>query len=168
MTTSSDLLSVERFVAAPPEAVFELLVDPARHVDIDGGDSVRRARSGGRRLGLGDRFGMDMHLGRAYTTLNTVVEFEEGRRIAWQTTATGLLSKVLGGRIWRYVLEPAPGGTLVTETWDLRSEAAPSKPVVKATMTELTRRNMERTLRRIDELLAGGARSGDAQGPDAS
>lgn len=165
MTSSSDLLSVERFVAAPPEAVFELLVDPARHVDIDGGDSVRAARSGGRRLGLGDRFGMDMHLGKAYSTLNTVVEFEEGRRIAWQTTATGLLSKVLGGRIWRYVLEPVEGGTLVTETWDLRSEAAPSKPVVKATMTDLTRRNMERTLARIDELAVGGPATGGQDSP---
>lgn len=165
MTSSSDLLSVERFVAAPPEAVFELLVDPARHVDIDGGDSVRAARSGGRRLGLGDRFGMDMHLGKAYSTLNTVVEFEEGRRIAWQTTATGLLSKVLGGRIWRYVLEPVEGGTLVTETWDLRSEAAPSKPVVKATMTDLTRRNMERTLARIDELAVGGPATGGQASP---
>ena len=159
MTSPSDLLSVERFVAAPPEAVFELLVDPARHVDIDGGDSVRAARSGGRRLGLGDRFGMDMHLGRTYSTLNTVVEFEEGRRIAWQTTATGLLSKVLGGRIWRYVLEPVDGGTLVTETWDLRSEAAPSKPFVKATMTDLTRRNMERTLARIEQLVTGGTQA---------
>lgn len=166
MTSSSDQLSVERFVPAPPEAVFELLVDPAQHVEIDGGDSVKGARSGGRRLGLGDRFGMDMHLGTAYSTLNTVVEFEEGRRIAWQTTATGLLSKVLGGRIWRYVLEPVEGGTLVTETWDLRSEAPLSKPFVKATMTDSTRRNMERTLVRIEEVLAGRGVGG--QDPDAS
>lgn len=151
--TTSDLLSVERFVPASPESVFALLVDPDRHVDIDGGDTVRAARSGGRTLGLGDRFGMDMHLGTAYSTRNTVVEFEQDRRIAWQTTATGVLGRVLGGRIWRYVLEPVTGGTLVTETWDIRSEKGPSKPFVRR-MRPMTRRNMERTLERIEQVLA--------------
>lgn len=165
MSPSPDLLSVERFVPAPPEAVFALLTDPAKHVEIDGGDTVRAARSGGRRLGLGDRFGMDMHLGAAYSTLNTVVEFEQDRRIAWQTTATGFLAKVIGGRIWRYVLEPVDGGTLVTETWDIRAEATPSKPFVRR-MTSMTRRNMERTLARIEQAVAGGATAGQA--PDAT
>ncbi len=166
MTSSPDLLSVERFVPAPPAAVFDLLVDPAQHAEIDGGDSVVAARSGGRRLGLGDRFGMDMHLGTAYSTLNTVVEFEQDRRIAWQTTATGLLSKVLGGRIWRYVLVPVDGGTLVTETWDIRAEAATSKPFVRR-MRSMTRRNMEGTLARIEEVLASGSTHG-AQPPAAT
>lgn len=163
--TTSDLLSVERLVPAPPESVFALLVDPDRHVDIDGSDTVRAARSGGRTLGLGDRFGMDMHLGTAYSTRNTVVEFEQDRRIAWQTTATGPLGRVLGGRIWRYVLEPVAGGTLVTETWDIRSERAPSKPFVRR-MGPMTRRNMEGTLERIEQVLAAGSR--DAQAPDAT
>jgi uncharacterized protein YndB with AHSA1/START domain len=166
MTSSSDLLSVERFVPAPPAAVFDLLVDPAQHAQIDGGDSVVAARSGGRRLGLGDRFGMDMHLGRAYSTLNTVVEYEEDARIAWQTTATGLLSKVVGGRIWRYVLEPVDGGTLVTETWDIRSEATASKPFVRG-MRSMTQRNMERTLARIEEILSREA-AADPQPPAAT
>lgn len=163
--TFSDLLSVERFVPAPPEAVFDLLVDPARHPEIDGGESVVGARSGGRRLGLGDRFGMDMKLGTAYSTLNTVVEYEEGRRIAWQTSATGPLAKVLGGRIWRYVLEPVEGGTLVTETWDIRSEAAVSKPFVRR-MAPMTRRNMARTLVRIEQVVTAGSR--EAQAPEAT
>ncbi len=165
MTPTPDLLSVERFVPAPPEAVFDLLVDPARHVDIDGGESVKGARSGGRRLGLGDRFGMDMHLGTTYSTLNTIVELEENRRIAWQTTATGPLSKVLGGRIWRYVLEPVDGGTLVTETWDIRAERTPSKPFVRR-MASMTRRNMERTLARIEEVAGGSV--ADPQASDVT
>jgi hypothetical protein len=102
---------------------------------------------------LGDRFGMDMHLGTAYSTRNTVVELEENRRIAWQTTVSGPLGAVLGGRVWRYDLEPVEGGTLVTETWDLTKERVTSKLVVKATMADSTKRNMERTLARIEELV---------------
>jgi uncharacterized protein YndB with AHSA1/START domain len=149
----SDTLSVQRLVPAPPEPIFDLLADPAGHAEIDGGGTVRGARSGGRRLALGDRFGMDMHLGVAYSTRNTVVELEENRRIAWQTSASGPVGSLLGGRIWRYELEPVEGGTLVTETWDLSQERWTSKPVVKATMTASTRRNMERTLERIEQLV---------------
>jgi uncharacterized protein YndB with AHSA1/START domain len=156
----SDTLSVQRLVAAPPEPIFDLLADPAGHAEIDGGGTVRGARSGGRRLALGDRFGMDMHLGVAYSTRNTVVELEENRRIAWQTSASGPVGSLLGGRIWRYELEPVEGGTLVTETWDLSQERWTSKPVVKATMTASTRRNMERTLERIERLVTGDVEPG--------
>ena len=128
----SDVISVQRLVPAAPEPIFDLLADPAGHAEIDGGGTVKGARSGGRRLALGDRFGMDMHLGVAYSTRNTVIELDENRRIAWQTTASGPLGTVLGGRIWRYELEPVEGGTLVTETWDLSQEKWTSKPVVKA------------------------------------
>jgi uncharacterized protein YndB with AHSA1/START domain len=159
----SDVVSVQRVVPGPPEPIFDLLVDPAGHAEIDGGGTVKGARSGGRRLSLGDRFGMDMHLGVAYSTRNTVVELEENRRIAWQTTAGCPVGNVLGGRIWRYVLEPVAGGTLVTEEWDLSQEKWTSKPFVKATMTASTRRNMERTLARIEELVTVDA---PGSGPD--
>ena len=151
----SDVLSVSRLVPSPPEPIFDLLVDPAGHAEIDGGGTVKGARSGGRRLSLGDRFGMDMHLGVAYSTRNTVIELEENRRIAWQTSAGGPIGALLGGRIWRYELEPVEGGTLVTESWDLSQERWTSKPVVKVTMTASTRRNMERTLERIAALVGG-------------
>jgi len=162
----SDVLSVQRLVPSPPEPIFDLLVDPAGHAAIDGGGTVQGARSGGRRLALGDRFGMDMHLGVAYSTRNTVVELEENRRIAWQTTAAGAPGVVLGGRIWRYELEPVEGGTLVTESWDLTEEKWPSKPVVKVAMGASTRRNMERTLARIEELVTSS--DVGAQDPSAA
>lgn len=158
----SDAISVQRLVPSPPEPIFDLLVDPTGHADIDGGGTVRGARSGGRRLALGDRFGMDMHLGVAYSTRNTVIELDENRRIAWQTTAGGPLGRVVGGRIWRYQLEPVDGGTLVTETWDLSQEKWTSKPVVRLTMAGSTRHNMERTLARIEEIVTA------AQDPAAS
>jgi len=162
----SDVLSVQRLVPSAPEPIFDLLADPAGHAAIDGGGTVKAARSGGRRLALGDRFGMDMHLGVAYSTRNTVVELDENRRIAWQTTASGPLGSVLGGRIWRYELEPVEGGTLVTESWDLSREKVTSKAVVRLTMSGATRQNMERTLARIEELVTSV--DGPAQDPAAS
>src|ERR687897_512045 len=87
----SDVLSAQRLIPSPPEPIFDLLADPAGHAEIDGGGTVKGARSGGRRLAVGDRFGMDMHLGVAYSTRNTVIELDENRRIAWQTTTSGPL-----------------------------------------------------------------------------
>jgi uncharacterized protein YndB with AHSA1/START domain len=156
-----DTLSVQRLIPSPPEPIFDLLVDPARHADIDGGGSVQGARSGGRRLALGDRFGMDMKLGVAYSMSNTVVELEENRRIAWQTRGGGAVGKAVGGRIWRYELEPVEGGTLVTETWDIRDENPLSKPFVRG-MAGMTRRNMEATLARIEDLVTGPQESAGA------
>ena len=51
-----------------------------------------------------------------------MVEFEQDRRIAWQTVQAGFLGRYLGGRIWRYEFEPVEGGTLVTESWDLSQD----------------------------------------------
>ena len=147
-------VTVQRLIPAPAEAIFNLLADPGRHHEIDGSGTIVGARSAGeRRLALGDSFGMDMDWGVNYATKNVVVEFEENRRIAWQTLAPKPLSYVLTGRIWRYELEPVEGGTIVRETWDTRQEALPSRYVVRATLTDLTRRNMEKTLQRIEDVV---------------
>lgn len=158
-----DVIRVQRRIAASPEAVFDMLADPGRHVEFDGGGSVRRARSGGRRLALGDRFGMDMKIGLPYSTLNTVVEFEENRRIAWQTRAADPLSRLLGGQIWGYQLEPVEGATLVTESWDITA-VAPLSALVAPRMARLTRRAMAATLVRLEDVLTGG----DAHAPSES
>lgn len=149
-----DSITVQRLIPAPPDKIFDLLADPARHVEIDGSGSVRESRGGSRRLGLGDSFGMDMRLGVAYSTLNRVVEFEEDRRIAWQTLAGGPLARVVTGRTWRYELEPRADGTLVKETWDISTERFTSRPFVRL-MASSTRRNMEKTLERIERAVAG-------------
>ena len=144
-------VSVERVVAAPPERIFDLLADPARHRDLDGSGTVRDPHGTAERLSLGARFGMDMKAGFGYRMVNEVVEFEEGRRIAWQPRPdVSALRPFVGGRIWRYELEPVDGGTLVRETWDISQERVPPllwglRPAVRAGMT--------RTLARIEELV---------------
>lgn len=98
-------------VDAPPEVVFNVLADPARHPEIDGSDSVKGAVSNPRRLSRGAKFRMRMRrYGVPYLITNTVVEFEENRRIAWRH---------VGRHVWRWELEPVDGGgTRVTETFD--------------------------------------------------
>ncbi|GAY07903.1 SRPBCC family protein [Pseudonocardia sp. N23] len=96
-------------VAAPAAEVFALLADPHRHHEFDGSGTVRAAVTGPDRLGPGDRFSMSMRIGMPYRVTNSVVEFEQDRRIAWCHFAKA---------IWRYELDPVDGGTRVTETFD--------------------------------------------------
>jgi hypothetical protein len=103
-------------VAAQPAEVFELLANPRRHAEIDGSGTVQAAVRGPNRLYKGATFGMRMRLGVPYFIKNTVVEFEENRRIAWRHFAH---------HIWRYELEPVDGGTRVTETFDWAPARAP-------------------------------------------
>ncbi len=151
MAEPDDIVSVERVIAAPPEKIFELLADPRRHRTFDGSDSVRDPKNAPDRLSLGATFDMAMKLGVPYTMVNEVVEFEEGRRIAWQPRPKARLARNLGGRIWRYELEPVAGGTNVRESWDI-SEEKGMKNVVKRAGPK-TRKNMEKTLERIDYLV---------------
>jgi uncharacterized protein YndB with AHSA1/START domain len=108
---ASRKVSDTRIIAAPASEIFELLVDPAKHPLIDGSGTVLSARgTGPRRLKLGDRFGMDMKLGLPYRILNTVVEFDEDRLIAWRH---------FYGHRWRWELRDlGDGRTSVTETFD--------------------------------------------------
>lgn len=129
-----------RLVAAPPSAVFDLLADPAQHALIDGSGTVKASRDAApQRLALGAEFGMDMRLGVPYRIQNTVVEFEEDRKIAWRH---------FNGHRWRYELTEAPGGTLVSETWDA-SRIKHQWILRLMGFTRSTPGNIERTLDRL-------------------
>ncbi len=136
------VISVSRVIPAPPQEIFDVLADPAMHPVLDGGGTVKAAHEGNpKRLSLGARFGMDMKLGGPYRISNEVVEFEEGKLIAWCHFAKNL---------WRYELDPVEGGTKVTETFD------PSRgrfPVLAIRFLGFYRRNkpaMEKTLENIE------------------
>src|SRR5438105_3782836 len=118
-----DVLSVERVIAAPPEAIFALVADAGKHPLIDGSGTVKEVKEGApERLSLGSKFGMSMKVGIKYSMVSEVIEFEDDRRIAWQSKPTGLGGRLAGGRIWRYELEPVEGGTRVRESWDLSQD----------------------------------------------
>ena len=119
MTTSDPkkVIQASRLVKATPQQIFELLADPRKHSLIDGSGSVQNARvNAPERLSLGAKFGMDMKIGLPYRITNEVVEFDEPKHIGWRH---------MGGHIWRYVLEPANGGTMVTEQFDWTHSKSP-------------------------------------------
>ena len=154
MTESRDVVSVERVITAPAERIFELLAHPDRHHDIDGSGSVRDAKQSPPRLTMGAQFGMSMLLGIKYSTVNEIIEFDDGKRIAWQTRPAGnLQGRFFGGRIWRYELEPVDGGTRVRESWDVSQEKGPIKNVLRTGRSkDHTRKSMEQTLTNIAQL----------------
>ena len=141
-TDSAYLISRERLIAAPAERIFEVLARPALHSVIDGSGTVTGEQPNGpERLSLGAKFGMDMTMGARYKILNRVVEFEEGRRIAWRH---------FSAHVWRYTLEPQGASTLVREEWDGR--AVPWRVFFR--LTGFTRRHpasIEETLRLLEE-----------------
>lgn len=142
---SAYLVTETRIIKADSQALFDIVADPAMHPEMDGSGTVRANRSGGpARLGPGAKFAMDMKLGAPYKILNTVVDFDEGRRIAWRH---------FNGHVWSYRFEPVTGGTLVTEQWDARW----AKNKLFLLLTGFPARNrvgMRRTLRRLEELVA--------------
>jgi hypothetical protein len=151
-----DVVSVERLIPAEPPAIFALLADASRHPEIDGSGTVRRARTDApERLVLGSTFGMSMRMVVPYAMVSTVIELVEDRRIAWQTRPPGVAGRLAGGRIWRYELEPGPGGTLVRESWDISQDR--QRALLRlGGLPERTRAGMARTLERIEERTAQG------------
>ena len=111
------VVSRSTIVPAPAQMIFDLLADSRRHGEIDGSGSIQSAQiDAPERLSLDATFGMQMKIGVRYKITNTVVEFEEGKTIAWRH---------FGGHIWRYILEPVDGGTKVTEQFDWNKSKSP-------------------------------------------
>jgi hypothetical protein len=109
--------------------------------------SVRASRSTGpRRLEPGSRFGMEMRLGLPYRVLNTVVEFEPGRLIAWRH---------FGGHRWRWQLDDlGDDRTRVTETFGWSAVRSP-RAIELPGFPARNRRGIEAALRRLADVVAG-------------
>ena len=111
---ASRVVSASREIAAGPEQIFELIADPAAQPRWDGNDNLARAPAGQRVRQAGDVF--TMTLTRGSIRENHVVEFEEGRRIAWMPAEPG---HERPGHLWRWELEPVGASrTRVTCTYD--------------------------------------------------
>ncbi len=161
------VLSVEREVAAPPQAVFAILADVSRHHLIDGSGMLQGAdEKTPQHLAMGTTFGMGMKMLVSYSTVNRVVEFEEGRRIAWKTGPTGSMGRWVAGRVWRYELSPTEAGTLVRESWDITDDHQRALLKLGGIYSGKVRRDMQRTLERLSRLVTSDGVPGDGIGDD--
>lgn len=137
-------VSVSKLIDAPAQTIFDVIADPAMHPVIDGSGSVKKPLSGNpKRLELGAKFGMGMKMGKSYNMQNTVVEFDEGKRITW---------KPQGDYVWRYIFEPQGSKTLVTEEWDAR-KAKGRRIMALLGFPRRNKQGMEQTLQRLEELV---------------
>ncbi|ALG86748.1 SRPBCC family protein [Gordonia phthalatica] len=145
------IVSAERVVAAPRSTIFELIADPARQPEWDGNDNLASADAGQRVHAVGDVF--TMHLTKTGAVReNRIVEFDEGRLIAWNPSEVG---GVPPGHLWRWELVDDAAGTRVVHTYDW-SELHDPKREVRARAT--TADKLRASIDRLAALAEGGAR----------
>ena len=110
----SRITSASGEIGAGSHRVFELIADPARQPEWDGNDNLSQAAAGQRVHGVGDVFRTT--LTRGTVRENHVVEFVEGRLIAWKPAEAGSPPV---GHLWRWEIEPIDDGhCMVVHTYD--------------------------------------------------
>ncbi|MCX2710632.1 SRPBCC family protein [Mycolicibacterium sp. J2] len=144
MSGVNTVVSASRDIAAPAATIFELIADPAQQPRWDGNDNLADAPAGQRAHAVGDVFRMTITTGAV--RVNRIVEFEEGRRIAWLPSEEG---KEPPGHLWRWELEPIDDTTTrVTHTYDW-TRLTDEKRMVRARAT-----TSDKLLASIDRLAA--------------
>ena len=135
------MVSASREIAAGPGRIFELIADPAHQPRWDGNDNLAAAPAGQRVRRTGDIF--TMTLTRGGIRENHVVEFDEGRRIAWLPAEPGQRPP---GHLWRWELESAGvSRTQVTCTYDwTRLTDDKRLPRARATTADRLRASLDR------------------------
>ena len=135
------VVSASREIAAGPGQIFELIADPAQQPRWDGNDNLAAAPAGQRVRRVGDVF--TMTLTRGSVRENHVVEFDEGRRIAWRPAEPG---QEPPGHLWRWELEPLEESrTRVRHTYDWSRLTDESRfPRARATTADTLRASLDR------------------------
>ncbi|EWS79595.1 SRPBCC family protein [Brachybacterium phenoliresistens] len=111
--TENRVVTASGEVAAPAAEIFELIADPAQQPRWDGNDNLGSAEEGQRVRAVGDSFFVTLTKGTLRE--NHVVEFEEGRLIAWKPAPDGWEP----GHLWRWRLTDLGNGrTRVEHTYD--------------------------------------------------
>lgn len=154
MTETDDVprtVRASREIAGAPGRIFELIADPAQQPQWDGNDNLSSASVGQRVRAVGDVFTMTTTKGNVRE--HHVVEFQEGRLIAWRPAEPG---KEPPGHLWRWELEAlAEGNTRVTHTYDWSSLPDADRRVARARATTADR--LQASIGRLAALVEGGS-----------
>jgi uncharacterized protein YndB with AHSA1/START domain len=144
MTSEEDsgrVVSATREIAARAERIFGFIADPAQQPGWDGNDNLAAAPGEQRVRKVGDVFIMTLTTGGVRE--NHVVDFDEGRRIAWKPAEPGHRPP---GHLWAWTLEPIDSSrTRVTHTYDwtqLRDQNRLAR--ARATTPEKLRASLDR------------------------
>lgn len=114
MTSRPRVVTASREIRAPADRIFELIADPTQQPRWDGNGNLAEAAPGQRVRAAGDVFATRLTTGAVRE--NHVVDFAEGRRIAWRPAELG---QDPPGHLWAWDLEPVgPSQTLVTHIYD--------------------------------------------------
>jgi uncharacterized protein YndB with AHSA1/START domain len=116
MTQPADpkIVTTSRTIAAPAAAIFELIAEPSRQPEWDGNDNLANSVARQRVHHIGDIFETTLTSGALRQ--NHIVEFEEGRRIAWRPSEPDAQPP---GHLWRWELDPVDEAhTSVIHTYD--------------------------------------------------
>ncbi|MEO9329737.1 SRPBCC family protein [Gordonia aurantiaca] len=135
-------------VDAPAAEIFELIVNPHRHPDLDGSGTVRKKPvKGPEKLTDGARFSVRMRqFGVPYTITSTATEVRTDRVVEWRHPM---------GHRWRWDLEAlSPTTTQVTETFDYSTLAVP-KVMELLRYDEKNGQGIEETLRALARRFQG-------------
>ena len=137
------IVTAAQDVAAPAAVIFELIADPAQQPRWDGNANLAEAAAGQRIRKVGEVSIMTLTRDGAIRE-NHVVEFEEGRLIAWRPSEVG---RKPPGHLWRWELEPLGATrTRVTHTYDW-TELTDQKRLKRAAAT--TSENLLASLARL-------------------
>ena len=148
-------VTAQLLIKADAATIYDLLADPANHASLDGSGMLAGRPRGSSRLTVGDRFTMGMRQGPArYRSVNTVVEADPGRAIAWQTVGEWRGRRFVGGQVWRYQLRPFdegdPGrGTVVRHTYDWSAAVLPRLTIEVPRFPQRMARTMPESLERL-------------------
>lgn len=147
--TEVRVLSASREIAAGAGTIFELIADPALQPSWDGNDNLAMAAPGQRVRGVGEVFAMTLTR-TSGVRHNRVVEFDEGRLIAWMPGDAGAEP---AGHLWRWQLEPLDESrTLVTQTYDWTG-LPPDTPATRLRRARtMTTENLQASLNRLAAL----------------
>lgn len=134
-------VSASREIAAGPPEIFELIADPSQQPRWDGNDNLAEAPAGQRIHRTGDVFLMTIT--SSSVRENHVVEFEEGRRVAWTPADPG---HAPAGHLWRWELDPIDASrTQVTHTYDWTQLTDEKRlPRARATTADKLRASLDR------------------------
>lgn len=146
---SERVVSAGRTISAGAAEIFELIADPAHQPRWDGNDNLTEAPAGQRVHGVGEVFTMTTTKGNIRE--NHVVEFEEGRLIAWRPAEPGQQPP---GHLWRWQLDPVgPSETRVVHTYDWSLLPEQDKRATRARATTADR--LQSSVDRLAALVEG-------------